>query len=289
MDISAPQLKFSPFFQQSGFHFSSRSIWLFLFLGMGTWLLNILGQTFFPSQNILPYIIRTTITALTVIITIFGSTRLLKLNHLRAEALGLNLSGRTLLNFLFGVCIGIILLSLMGLILYFFVPFHFATGVLNGLQGFKESYSYFWNNFLEELIFRGFPLIVLSNLIGWRKAVWAMALPFGLFHLPGIGFTIEGLKIIVTTSTYSLIFSYAFILTGSLWTAIGVHVISNILLHTVTGLDAGGKAMFQPVFNDKFPMDYDISFLTFLITVAIVAYFLFLLIKTSNKTRYLSE
>jgi uncharacterized membrane protein len=151
-------------------------------------------------------------------------------------------------------------------------------------SGLKESYSYFWGNFLEELIFRGFLLIVLSNMIGWRKAVWVMALPFGFFHLPGIGFSIAGLKVIATTATYSLIFSYAFILTGSLWTAIGVHVTSNILLHAIAGLDGANRAMFQPTFNEKFPVNYDAGFLTFLISAAIVSFFLFSLIKTCNRS-----
>jgi membrane protease YdiL (CAAX protease family) len=283
MDVK-PQLKLNPLFQQSDFDFSPRSIWLFIALGASAWLLNILGQTVFPSQNIVPYIIHTTITALTVIIAIVGSVRLLKQNHLSTEALGLSFSGRSFLNFLLGVCIGIISLSLFGLIFYFFVPFHFAAGVLNGIQVLKESYSYFWGNFLEELIFRGFLLIILSNLIGWRKAAWVMALPFGLFHLPGIGLSIAGLKVIATTATYSLIFSYAFILTGSLWTAIGVHVTSNILLHAFTGLDGANRAMFQPTFNDKFPVNHDVGFLTFLISAAIVSFSLFLLIKTSNRS-----
>ncbi|MVT41605.1 CPBP family intramembrane metalloprotease [Chitinophaga oryziterrae] len=277
------QLRSSPLFQQSGLNFSPRSIWLFIALGTGAWSLNILGQAAFPSQNTIPYIFRTTITALIVIFTIIGNIRLLKQNHLPTTFLGLDFSRRSFFNFLLGACIGILSLSLMGLILYLFVPFHFSAGTLNGSEILKESYSYFWGNFLEELIFRGFLLIALSNRIGWHKAVWVMALAFGSFHLPGTGFGIAGLKMVVTTATYSLIFSYAFILTGSLWTAIGVHVISNILLHTITGLDGANKAMLRPTFNDKLPINYDVSFLTFLITTTIVSFFLFLLIKANNR------
>jgi membrane protease YdiL (CAAX protease family) len=280
MDATPPSLKFS---RLSGLKFSSRSIWLFIMLGASAWLLNVLGQIFFPSQNTIPFIISTTITALIVIFTIIGSIRLLKQNHLPTTVLGLSFSSRSFFNFLIGACIGILSLSLMGLVLYLFIPFHFSAGTLNGLQILKESYSYFWGNFLEELIFRGFLLISLSNLIGWRKAVWVMALAFGLFHLPGTRFGIAGLKMIVTTALYSLIFSYAVILTGSLWTAIGVHVISNILLHTITGLDGANKAMFQPIFNDKISINYDVSFLTFLITAIIISFFLFLLIKANTR------
>ncbi|AYB34702.1 CPBP family intramembrane glutamic endopeptidase [Chryseolinea soli] len=279
MAILTPQSKTNPFLRQSEFHLSPSSVWFFIFLGVAAWLLNVGTQMVFPSQNLLPYIIRTTVLALTVVLTTVGSIRLLKQNHLPAEALGLGISVRSLLNFLLGACISVIFLLLIGTVLYLFVPFHFTAGALSGIQVIKECYSYFWGNFLEELIFRGFLLIVLSNLIGWRRAVWVMALPFALFHLPGIGFGMEALKMMVTSSVGGLLFSYAFTATSSLWTAIGAHVMGNILLHTLTGLDGAGRAMFQPSFEDKFPVGYDANFLTFTIAGAIVAYPLFVLAK----------
>jgi uncharacterized protein len=230
-----------------------------------------------------PYLARTTLAAIAVLIIIVGSIRLLKQNHLSAEALGLYLSRKSFFYFLLGVFIALVVLTFMGLILYIFVPFRFVTGTLNGLGLLKESYSYFWGNFLEELIFRGFPLIILNQLLGWRKAVWIMALPFGLFHLPGLGFSSEGLKMIITTASYSFIFSYSFILTGSLWTAIGVHVASNIILHSITGLDGLKRAVFLPVFDARGPMN-NLSFLTFLIAVVIISFILFLLIIRSNRS-----
>jgi membrane protease YdiL (CAAX protease family) len=279
MAILPPQSKTDSFFEQSEFHFSPSSIGLFILLAVCAWLLNVGTQIVFPSQNLLPYVIRTTLMALTVMLTIVGSIRLLKQNHLPAQALGLNISVRSLFHFLSGACIGVVFLLFVGIVLYFFVPFHFTAGTLSGVAVFKECYSYFWGNFLEELIFRGFLLIVLSNLIGWPKAVWVMALPFALFHLPGIGFSIEGLKMMVPTSVGALLFSYAVILTNSLWAAIGAHVMGNILLHAITGLDGAGRAMFQPSFEDRFPVGYDVSFLSFMIAGIIVTCFLFVLTK----------
>lgn len=279
MNILPPQSKTTSFFHHPGFRFKPSSIGLFLVLAAGAWLLNVGAQMVFPSQNLLPYIIRTTVLALTIVITVAGSIRLLKQNCLPAEALGLSLSIRSLFDFLLGACIAVIFLWLIGIVLYVFVPFHFTTGPLSDIEVFKQCYSYFWGNFLEELIFRGFLLIVLSNLMGWRSAVLVLALPFGLFHLPGLGFGMEGLKMIVSTATGSLIFSYAFISTHSLWTAIGVHVMGNILLHTVTGLDGAGRAMFLPSFEDNFPAGYDVGFLPFMIGAAIAACLLFLFTK----------
>ncbi len=69
-----------------------------------------------------------------------------------------------------------------------------------------------------------------------------------------------------------------FILTGSLWTAMGVHVTSNILLHAVTSLDGAGKAIFAPVFHAGWPTGYDPALLSFLLSAMIIASLLYLLI-----------
>lgn len=233
---------------------------------------------FFPGQYLVPHVARNILAAIATIILIVGSIRLLKKNGIPGEALGLKLSTRSLLNFLFGVIIAIVVLTMIALLIYLFVPYHFEIGMLTFNGMLKEAHSYFWLNFLEELMFRGFPLIVLSQLLGWRKAVLIMAIPFGLYHLPGIGFNMDGFKIILTTASYSFVFSYAFIVTGSLWTAMGVHVASNILWHAVTGLDGAGKAIFTPVFHSKWPTGYDPALIAFLLPTIMVASLLYLLI-----------
>ncbi|HEV8284723.1 MAG TPA: CPBP family intramembrane glutamic endopeptidase [Chitinophagaceae bacterium] len=121
-------------------------------------------------------------------------------------------------------------------------------------------------------------MIILSQLLGWRAAVCIMALPFGLFHLPGLGFSIGGWKMIITTATYSFVFSYAFILTGTLWTAIGAHVVSNILLHSISGLDGLARAVFTPVFETRWPVNYDPGLLSFETSAIVMALLLYLLI-----------
>ena len=267
------------YLQKIGFHFSLRSFLIFVGLCIIAWLINVFGAITFLGQKLIPHLVRSGLGAVAVLILITRSTRLLKKDGIPSAALGLKLSLKALSNFLLGVFIAALAISLIALILYFFLPFHFEKGSLKGAEIIKEAHSYFWGNFLEELIFRGYPLLVFSRLLGWRKAVWIMALPFGLFHLPGPGFTMQGLKMITTTATYSFVFSYAFILTGSLWTSIGLHVTSNVLLHAVLGLDGVEAAIYRPVFNAKWPLSYDPGFTSFLLGSIIILILLFLLIK----------
>lgn len=269
----------SYFLQDKNFKLDIRSLFIFFILCIVAWLLNVSTQITFPSKSFISHFARTASLAIGVLIVIVGSTRLLKKNNIPGEVLGLKLSLKSFFSFILGNVVGMIVLILMGSILYVFVPYHFETGSLKGVEVFKEANSYFWGNFLEELIFRGYPLIVLSQLVGWRKAVWIMALPFGLFHLPGLGFNIDGLKMVITTATFSFIFSYAFILTGTLWAAIGAHVITNIILHSISGLDGLEGAMFIPVFDAKWPVNYNPGLISFLLGAIIISIILSIFIK----------
>lgn len=165
------------------------------------------------------------------------------------------------------------------LLLYDFVPYHFVAGPLNGVDILKESYSYCLNSALEEFIFRGFLLVILSQLTGWRAAVIIMAVPFGLFHLLYTGFTMAGLKMVLTTAAYSFVFSYTYILTGSMWTSIANHISLNILLHAILGLGGEKRAVFVPVFDARFPSNYNVNIIISLLVSGVVAAFLFLFIR----------
>lgn len=268
------------FLQDKSFKLNVLSLVLFFVLCIVAWLMNIFTQIAFPTQSLAQHFARTASLVIGVLVVIIGSAKLLKKNNIPPEVLGLQLSVKSFFSFIFGGVIGMTIVALVGVILYIFVPFHFVTGSLKGVEIIKIAHSYFWGNFLEELIFRGFPLVVFSQLFGWRKAVWILALPFGLFHLPGLGFGIEALKMITTTAAYSFLFSYIFILTKTLWAAIGLHVISNIVLH-ISGLDGLERGIFNPVFDTKWPVNYDPGFLSFLITVLVISFLSFLLIKKS--------
>jgi hypothetical protein len=79
---------------------------------------------------------------------------------------------------------------------------------------------------------------------------------------------------IATTSAMSLVFSYSFLFTGTLWTAVGMHVAINVLLHTLTGLDGAAKTtVWKPIFG-LWPTGYDAGFWTAITITSLVAFFL---------------
>lgn len=267
------------FLKEKDFNLNIRDAFLFIVLGVIVWVMNILVHWGFTSQNFIPYLARTSTSAVGVIILLFVSIRLLKRTNVPANGLGLKLTQKSVLSFISGLVLGAIAICVAGCILYIFVPYHFVAGPLETTDVIKEAHSYFWGNFIEELLFRRYLLIILSQLLGWRIAVCILALPFGLFHLPGLGFSIEGLKMIITTATYSFVFCYAFILTGTLWTAIGVHVACNVLLHAVLGLDGLEKGMFSPVFETTWPVNYDPGLLSVETAAIVMSLFLYFSIK----------
>ncbi len=277
------------FLQKEGFKLSVRSMLLFILLFLGAWLIYFFVQITFPNQTLISHFVRIVSAVIATIIMLVSTIKLLEKSKIQKEALGLKLNAKSGINFIVGVVIGLLTFTLMGLILYSFVPFHFEEGSLKGVEVLTDSHAFFWSSLLEELTFRGYPLIILSQLLGWRKAVWIMALPFGLSHLLVMGLTIDGLMMVLTTATGSLVFSYAFILTGSLWTAIGAHVISNIMLHSISGLDGLENAMFIPVFDTNWPVNYNPGLISFLMGAIIMAAILFLLIKKKFSHSHLHQ
>jgi|GEM_PF-1332983 len=271
------------FLKQPEFKFQPRSVVIFIAAALAGWAVHFLAQVTFPGGNLVPYLVRTTVT-LAIVLGLGKLTfYLLKQNGLSGDVLGLQANGKALKNLLTGVGIGAITIVLLMAGLSLVVPFSFVSGPLHGIGLLKESLSYLLGNTLEELMFRGFLLIILTQLTDWRKAVWILALPFGLFHLPGLGLSIPGLKMVLTTATLSFVFCYAFILTGSLLTAIATHITMNILLHAFLGLDGAGNASYIPVFNGRWPAGYDAALVVTVGAGMIVATGLYLLILYRNR------
>jgi membrane protease YdiL (CAAX protease family) len=151
------------------------------------------------------------------------------------------------------------------------VPLHWERGLLSAADVGLVAHTYFWTGWGEELLFRGYALVVLVRFLGARKAVWVMALPFGLFHLPGMD-GLPAVKMVATTATMALVFSYSFLLTGTLWTAVGLHLAVNVWLHTLTGPDGSGHVTYWNLVSaQQWPTDYDAAFWTFLTVHSLVA------------------
>lgn len=152
------------------------------------------------------------------------------------------------------------ILLAMAAVLGWFVPFHWEQGTLSWPRYGWQATEYLAGNFGEELMFRGYLLLILTRCLGLRWALLIVAILFGLFHLPGISGG-AALKMICTTAAWSYLFAYAFLLTNSLWTAVGLHVLGNLLLHQTLGL-SGQESLWRIVLHGHWPTRYDPAFLT---------------------------
>src|SRR5436190_4038299 len=112
------------FQKRENFRLNIRDAFSFIVLAVIVWAMNSGAQMFLPSQNLLPYFVRTTISAAGTLILIFGSIRLLKKNNVTADAMGLKLSKKSLFNFILGMIIGMVVMIILGAVLYIFVPYH---------------------------------------------------------------------------------------------------------------------------------------------------------------------
>ena len=65
-------------------------------------------------------------------------------------------------------------MGLLSAVLAMQVSFHWESGALPLSRAALEAHIYFWSGLGEELIFRGYALVVLSFYLGPRAAVWAL-------------------------------------------------------------------------------------------------------------------
>lgn len=98
-----------------------------------------------------------------------------------------------------------------------------------------------------------------------------MSIPFGLFHLPGLAIGIGALKMVATSAAFSFVFAFSLVVFRSLWAATTVHVVSNLFLHAITGLDGGNRALLTPVFDENWPTGYDPGFIVMIVTSIVIA------------------
>jgi membrane protease YdiL (CAAX protease family) len=200
---------------------------------------------------------------------VMGSIRLLQRDNLPADRLGLAPTpahARALLLGCLGACL---LMAVLIAGLRVAMPFEWQPGSRPGSSVALEALTYFCGNSVEELLFRGYALIALAHAIGTTRALWLLALPFGLFHFPGLDALALG-KMILTTGAMHFVFAYAYLGTRSLWAAISLHALANLLLHAVSGLGQGASA-FDVVLQRPAPTGFDLPFVIYLSSAAITA------------------
>lgn len=190
-----------------------------------------------------------------------GSIRLLRRDGLPADAFGLSPSlphARAFLIGTLGACFLIVLL--IGGV-YVAAPFEWRAGARPSGSVALEGLRYLAGNAGEELLFRGYALVALARSIGTTRALWVLALPFGLFHAPGLD-AMALAKMMLTTGAMHFVFAYAYIGTRSLWAALALHAFGNLLLHAVSGLGQGDSA-FALDLEQPLPAEFDLPFVVF--------------------------
>lgn len=250
--------------------FEHRQFFLFLLLVIVCIASNLVGRMFFPGENIAPRIARAILAGFGLLAIAFGSEHLLIRQFHGEFTLGLNLSAKSMAGFAFGAAGGVVLVAAIAGVLWLFSPFHFNRGSATIGQILTDVQDYLFSNIGEELVFRGYLLIMLARRFGLITALLVIACLFGLFHLPGLrGFA--ALKMIFTTAAFSCLFAGAFIASGTIWTAIALHFVSNVALHKISGLDHG-MALLQPVMHSQTLHTYDPAFWICLIVPLAMAY-----------------
>lgn len=261
-----------------------RQFLIFLFLVIVCIGSNTAGGIFFPGVNILPRIARALLAGLGLLAIAVGSECLLIRQFHGECTLGLKPSAKSLAGFAFGIAGGGVVVAVIAGVLWLFSPFHLDRGSVTVRQILPDVQNYLFSNIGEELVFRGYLLIMLARRFGLNIALLLIACLFGLFHLPGLG-GLAALKMFFTTAAFSCLFASAFIASGSIWTAIALHFVANVALHKVAGLD-NGAALLQPVMQNQGVHSYDPGFwICLIVPLAMACPLLALRSPTCLKTR----
>lgn len=137
---------------------------------------------------------------------------------------GLMLRGAFGGNFWIGAAAGFLAITVLLLAISAFGDFHFGQVSLAGADimryGLLWGGSFLMTGFLEEYLFRGYPLFTLTTGIGFWPATILLGLVFALAHRGNANENWLGLFEIVPIA---LFFSLTLRRTGTLWFAIGYH------------------------------------------------------------------
>lgn len=242
---------------------------LFLVLAISAWFVVRLGGIFFPGDGLGAHLGHVLCSMVAVVALIAGSATLLRRDGLRADRLGLEPTLAHARYFLLGVVGAMLLVCLFAGALYSLAHFHWEPGPRSISAVLLEGHAYFWGNFAEELMFRGYAFIILARALGTQRALWILAPAFGLFHLEGLD-GMELAKMIATTGAMHFVFAFAYLATRTLWAAVGLHAAVNVWLHSITGL-SGKPAAFKPILETPLSSSYDIAFWVFFGIAATVA------------------
>jgi uncharacterized protein len=258
------------------------SLYLFLALACAAVVALQLGHAHFPGDHWFARTGRALCAVVAATALIVGSRRLLERDGLEADRLALGVGARHARAFMIGAGIACAHILVLVAALFVVAPFEIGAGPLSVGAVAAAGVGYLTGNLVEELLFRGYLLIVLARWLGTTRALWALALPFGLFHLPGLDALALG-KMLLTTGAMHFVYAYAWIATRSLAAALALHAVGNTLLHEVLG--TGGPAALAIHFLGPVPDGW--AFLVFFGISALLAILLSRLPASRRGARWL--
>ena len=214
----------------------------------------------FPGDRAGSVVARLLCSIAVTLILIVGSRWLLQRDRLGNDRLGLALNAAHGRAFVIGIIAACVFMPALFGVFYLAAPFELLPGPLPPAAVAVAALHFFAGNFSEELVFRGYLLIALAQWLGTTRALWLLAVPFGLSHFLGLD-ALALLKMTMTAGAMHFVFAYAYLATRSLWAAVSLHVVSNTLLHAVVGV--GEPAALSVRFLRDLPTSIDVPFLVF--------------------------
>jgi uncharacterized protein len=250
---------------------------LFSIICAAIWAINVVIQSTFPGNNLFPLLIRSAILLGILAIAYYLNDRFIRKNLLNFEIL--KFKSQHIKWYLGAIAIGCLLIATIWGIIYLINPFEISRNLHSKNNLSIDIISYTLGNTLEELFFRGFILLASLKLFGKPGAALIVSLLFGLFHLQGTGLTVNGLSMVLTTFTMSLLFISVIYYTNSIWTAVTLHATGNILLHTL-GFDGTNNGLFQ---IDFVTSTINGSLLTLIYEIVVTAFALAIFLNAKKK------
>lgn len=222
------------------------------------------GPIFFPIAG-------STVSFAALLWKLVGASTILLINlallrrHPGLAVLGLRPGARTFGLLVLGTLGGVLVVGLWLAAFHLLIPFHLVGGRITVGELLTSGVIYLVGALLEELAFRGHALLRLRERYGTIAAVLLVSLAFGVLHLPGMT-GLNAVKIIALTGLCSSLFCLAYLASGSLWTAVGLHAGMNFLLHSILGAGGGrGPSLLTPVYEQSTLASYDPAFWCFIV------------------------
>lgn len=163
------------------------------------------------------------------------------------SGVGLSLSGTRLTQFGVGVALGAAMVFTWCLVFRAGFGIRWERNVqVTGFFWLAGVWFYLKSAVFEELVFRGYGFVRLSESLGFRAAQALTAILFAVYHVLNVGMPL--VPALLFTGMGSLLFGYAFMRSGGVMLPIGMHAAWNFWQEQLMASSGRGQAgMWKPV------------------------------------------